>query len=648
MSFDKNSFLWRILEATSESVWEMSLDGSEAFFDPRLATLLGYERDEFVWNAVTWRAHIRPEDRALVDGALRANATGAASRYECEYRLRRKDGSWLWVLSRGQVIELGSDNAPKRVVGTYTDITARKETERQLLLAGEELRREAAELAAAKEEADRANKAKTDFLATISHEIRNPLHGVVGMADILLKTKLTAQQLQCVQDLNYSTEILMSIINDILDFSKIESGMLALESAPFCLRAMVTKLCSVMKYQAERKGLQLTLNYDEGIPRGLVGDPVRIRQVLSNLLGNAVKFTAKGGITVNIFAEPRPDGRAMIHFEVIDTGMGIAPERTARLFLKYFQAEESISRRFGGTGLGLAIVKSLVEAMGGTVDVESVEGEGSEFSFHLPLGIAADFHVEEEDVLSLHWRRPPSVLLAEDNKLNRDIASFLLKEAGCRVDLAADGAEAVGKFRKKDYDLVFMDLQMPEFDGCQATAELRRFEGGGRRCPVVAISAHGPGPELDAARGAGVDFYLVKPIRDKDIRRLLASILAPLLLAAAPPVEESPPVFDHDGVLLNLGGSEDMLKEAVAAFQECTPPVLADLLRQAAAGDVANAIRSAHTLKGSAAAIGGLRLQAKAKEFEAAVRAGTPQAFSELAEQVEAEFETLLKALAAV
>lgn len=381
--------------------------------------------------------------------------------------------------------------------------------------------REIIERKRAEDVAQAANQAKSVFLAIMSHEVRTPMNGIIGMTDLLLDTKLTPEQRDDLTLVKTSAESLLMVINDVLDFSKIEAGRLEFEKIPFDLNESLDETIRSMRFRATQKGLDLQFEIASSVPRYVVGDAGRLRQVLVNLVGNAIKFTETGQVSIRVACKERFEGGCRLQFDVADTGIGIPPDKQDAIFEPFTQADDSTARRFGGTGLGLAISARLVQLMGGKLWVEAPEaGPGSVFRFDAEFTVASsEVTPERPSARTLESPAAPQeanhleVLLAEDNAVNQLLAVKLLEKRGYKITVVNNGLEALAAVANRQFDLLLMDVQMPEMDGLEAAAAIRQAEAGtGRHLPIVAMTAHAMKGDEERCLAAGMDGYVPKPV----------------------------------------------------------------------------------------------------------------------------------------
>lgn len=486
-----------------------------------------------------------------------------------------------------------------------------------------------AELEQARTDAEEASRAKGDFLATMSHEIRTPMNAIIGINQLLQDTHLTQQQRRLVNDSSSAAESLLTIVNDILDFSRVEARRLELADEALELRSFAESLRRMFAVQAGRKEITLVVALGDKAPPFIYGDPARLRQVLTNLMANAVKFTPAGG-RITLAADADPAGTTL-HLSVTDTGIGVDKEKQEGIFEAFRQADSSTTRIYGGTGLGLAISRGLVELMGGTIGVESEPGKGATFRVSLPLRPApgpapVGTPVNEIPDSALP---PLSVLVAEDNEINRTVAVGLLTALNQRVTAAANGHEAIDALRNGSFDLVFMDISMPEMDGIEATRAIRRGEAGevARDVPVVALTAHALKDDRERFLAEGMTDYLSKPLFRSELRRVILAVagaggpLPPVTAAGDDACGEGSP-FDLEFQRAQFldAGLEESLADILATFVRSATRECQRMEECLASGSYAELADAAHSVKGAAATIGAPAVSARAAELEAAAR----------------------------
>ena len=478
-------------------------EGLVEYVNPRFSELTGYPQDEMTGSRPPQNL-IPPE---LSEGHSIWTEVRNGQEWRGEYQSRRRNGEEFWVATSISPIRLAAGRI-SHFVAIMEDITLRKRTEEQLLNS--------------KDAAESANRAKSEFLAVMSHEIRTPINGILGMTQLMLDTPLSALQRDYLDTIHHSSESLLGLLNDILDFSKLEAGRVELEMVNFSLSETIHSVIDLMSPKATEKRLRLTSQLSDGQTDQLHGDPARLRQILLNLVGNAIKFTEKGEI--NLIVEARPPSeldRVDFRFTVADTGIGVSPEMQQRLFQSFSQGDTSISRRYGGSGLGLAICRRLVEVQGGAIGIDSEPGQGSRFWFTLsyrPAEVAAPKRGRSK----LHQALPRlSVLLAEDNGVNRKVAAALLQKWGHMVTAVADGQEAVEAVRAAVFDVVLMDVLMPGMDGLEATRFIRAMDGPVAKRPIIALTANAMPADQQRCLEAGMNDYVSKPI---DHERLYAAL----------------------------------------------------------------------------------------------------------------------------
>ena len=631
-------------------VWDWYIADDRLVWDERMYRLHGLDPARFAGAYADWRDSLHPEDRERCEGEVRQALAGEKD-LNIEYRVIWPDGAARYLVATASV-ERDAGGQPLRMTGVSYDISQRK--------AGEQALIEAMGLAEA------ANRAKSEFLANMSHEIRTPMTGIIGMAQLALRTPLDDHQHDCVRKIETSAQSLLHILNDILDLSKIEAGVMHLEAAPFDLWLLVAQVLHLLDIPAEEKGLQLAVDFDPELGSHYRGDPFRLTQVLTNLLANAVKFTAAGEVRLVI----RPDHPRGLRFEIRDTGIGMSPEEMAGLFHPFAQADGSITRRYGGTGLGLVISQQLVGLMGGSIEVDSTPGQGSCFSFTIPAvpcppPAEPERRAEAEGAPSSETSADPSappalaaagtlapsgvpgwsrglagrrLLLVEDNPINQAVVLGYLEGSGLRVEVAADGQEGVRRFQGSAFDLILMDMQMPVMDGLEATRRIRALDP---RVPIIALTANAFAEDVARTRAAGMNTHLSKPIDLGHLQAVLNHFLAPQaglgdpnlqgLVSPQGPAEDSATLhLDPAAGLALMGGKDQLYHRILDQFAASYADLELDLSDP-------EARRTLHSLKGLSANIGAQTLREQTAALEASLDPTLVPAFrQELAAVVDA------------
>jgi PAS domain S-box-containing protein len=617
------------MEVTSEGLWDSNLVTGAEVVNDHWFRMLGYAPGEVATTFDLWKSHLHPEDAPRVLRLLDDYLAGRSSIHESEHRIVTRTGDIRWHRSIGKAVAWNGAGVAVRMVGTTLDITAKRELEEQLR--------------AAKEAAEATNLAKSDFLAHMSHEIRTPLNAMLGLTQVLEQAPLTPDQRDMVQQIRTAGRSLLGLLNDILDLSKIEASQLHLDPRPFALDPLLERIEVMQGTAARGKRLQLRIQAIATGVGALIGDPLRLEQILVNLISNAIKFTDQGEIVVRVEPLLLTAEQARLRFTVSDTGIGIAPEILPRLFIPFTQADGSITRRFGGTGLGLSICKRLVELLGGEIGVESQVGAGSRFWFELPFARTA--HLEAPTLPDPVGTLPVGARLAgrhflvvDDSRMNLEVIKRMLALEGASATLVADGQQALDRLRSqpRGFDAVLMDVQMPVLDGLSATRAIRG-ELKLTDLPVIAVTAGVLREEQQRTREAGCNDLLPKPVELEELVAVLTAWVrpAPALVMATPcpsppeaelaalPAREIIPLIpgiDPERLALLAGGDAAFFRRLLRGFVADVTGVPREIRADLAQGAHDAAANHLHRLRGAAANLGALELADSARQLEDILR----------------------------
>jgi len=644
-------------QAGRVGIWDYDVVNNQLSWDEQMYTLYGIHPEMFSGVYEAWENGLHPDDIQRGDAEIQMALSGEKE-FNTEFRVVWPDGTIRNIRALA-LVRRDEQGNPLHMVGTNWDITDSKKAIEQLETAKHEsdILREKAEV---------ANKAKSEFLASMSHEIRTPMNGVISMSGLLMETGLNDQQRRYAQIIQTSGEALLSLLNDILDYSKIEAYKIDLEILDFNLGQTVHDAIELMRMRAEEKGLNIIYHENQGIPHFLRGDPGRIRQILLNLVGNAIKFTARGTITIQLAIDEEIPDWVRLKFNVTDTGIGIPKEQQDRIFYPFTQADSSVTRKYGGTGLGLTISRQLAELMGGTIGVESASGKGSTFWFTVllekqseeriqkflkaaePVKIKTDSTIKKSNV---------RILVAEDNFTNQVIATEMIKKLGyASIDIASNGLEAITALKQLKYDIVLMDCHMPVMDGFDATRQIRHSADiQNPHIPIIALTALAMKGDKDLVIEAGMDDYLSKPVSLRELSEIFEKWIdtnndqsAENCKPAVPDShagQNAPAVFNMKSAMDRMMGDSGFLQVICRTYLEDMPLQLSILEKAISAGNIKGAAAQAHRIKGASSNVSGEALTSVAFQMEQKGNAGDLEAVQKLYPALMHQFALLKEVL---
>lgn len=637
---------FRILsEAIPQIVWTANAKGKIEYFNRRWFEYTGMTEEDAL--SAAWQIAVHPEDFAACMNQWDLSVTTGAE-YVNERRFKRAaDGMYRWHLGRAVPVR-NSKGQIFKWFGTCTDVHDQKvaEEERSKALIGERVAQENARM-------------KSEFLATMSHEIRTPLNSVVGMTEILLDSNLDSEQYECAETIKNSAEILLTLVNDVLDLSKIEAGHLDLDKTHFDLKRVVSDVIQEISWAAEQKGVRIVLDISPKTPLSVQGDRFRIRQVLSNLMTNALKFTSEGQILLKIAPVEIAVGSVQVEFSVSDTGIGVAPENLKKIFQPFTQVDSTTTRKYGGTGLGLSICQRLVGLMSGEISATSQLGIGSCFTFRIPLPEVKNM-IEaasgELDLKNYAWDKAPRVLVAEDIYANTKVIQIFLRKLGCEVIAAENGFEVLKALANQEFDLILMDCQMPGLDGYQTTQKIRTSSEKYKDIPIIATTANAITGDREKCLAAGMNDYLPKPLRLLELKRVLSRCLnlekqnSDISTSLPPELDrEKSTIIDwkilHEIEATSPGNGS--ASEIIELFLKNLPSRLQRISETIEAKDCEEIQKAVHALKSSASYIGAVRVQKTCDEIRNAVAEKNFKSVSNIFQTLSFELRDLMSQIEA-